>query len=48
MRTHVLRPTWHYAAADDLVWLLVLTGPKIETHRTYRCRSIGHTSGSPG
>ena len=29
VRTHVLRPTWHYVAADDIVWLLELTGPKV-------------------
>jgi hypothetical protein len=27
VRTHVLRPTWHYVAADDLRWLLALSGP---------------------
>jgi hypothetical protein len=31
LRTHVLRPTWHYAAPDDLRWLLELTGRRIET-----------------
>jgi len=29
LRTHVLRPTWHYVAADDLPWLLELTGPRV-------------------
>lgn len=29
LRTHVLRPTWHYAAAEDLPWLLDVTGPGI-------------------
>lgn len=29
IRTHVLRPTWHYVAADDLVWLLELTSPRV-------------------
>lgn len=28
LRTHVLRPTWHYVAAADLDWLLALTGPR--------------------
>ena len=27
VRTHVLRPTWHYVARDDVDWLLALTGP---------------------
>lgn len=29
VRTHVLRPTWHYAARDDIDWLLALTGPRL-------------------
>lgn len=29
LRTHVLRPTWHYVAAEDLDWLLMLTGPRV-------------------
>lgn len=30
LRTHVLRPTWHYATRDDLDWLLALTGPRVD------------------
>lgn len=29
LRTHVLRPTWHYVAAQDLGWLLDLTAPRV-------------------
>jgi hypothetical protein len=29
LRTHVLRPTWHYVRAEDIGWLLDLTGPRI-------------------
>ena len=29
VRTHVLRPTWHYVAAEDIGWLLELTAPRI-------------------
>ena len=29
LRTHVLRPTWHFVLADDLGWLLDLTGPRV-------------------
>lgn len=29
LRTHVLRPTWHYVAAADLDWLLALTGSRV-------------------
>lgn len=29
LRTHVLRPTWHFVAATDIRWLLALTGPRV-------------------
>lgn len=29
LRTHVMRPTWHFVAADDLQWMLELTAPHI-------------------
>jgi len=29
VRTHVLRPTWHFVAAQDIGWLLELTAPRI-------------------
>jgi len=29
LRTHVLRPTWHFVRAEDAGWLLDLTGPRL-------------------
>jgi hypothetical protein len=29
LRTHVLRPTWHFVRPDDIVWLVELTAPRI-------------------
>lgn len=29
VRTHALRPTWHYVAGEDLRWLQALTGPLV-------------------
>ena len=29
LRTHVLRPTWHFVQAEDIGWLLDLTGPRV-------------------
>jgi hypothetical protein len=29
VRTHVLRPTWHFVRAEDIGWLLELTSPRI-------------------
>jgi len=31
IRTHILRPTWHIVAAEDIYWLLELTAPQIKT-----------------
>ena len=30
IRTHVLRSTWHDVCAEDLRWLLALTGPRVK------------------
>ena len=30
LRTHVLRSTWHYVSAEDIVWLLEVTAPRIQ------------------
>ncbi|XRQ09639.1 winged helix DNA-binding domain-containing protein, partial [Actinomadura welshii] len=30
VRTHVLRPTWHFVRADDIGWLLDLTAPRVQ------------------
>ena len=29
LRTHVLRPTWHFVDAADIRWMLALTGPRV-------------------
>jgi Winged helix DNA-binding domain len=29
VRTHVLRPTWHFVLAEDIGWLLDLTAPRV-------------------
>jgi hypothetical protein len=43
VRTHVLRPTWHYVAATDLRWLLDLTADKIVSGLAARHRGLGLT-----
>jgi Winged helix DNA-binding domain len=40
VRTHILRPTWHYVAAADLRWLLRLTSPKVESGMAARHRQL--------
>ena len=29
LRTHLLRPTWHFVTPEDIRWLLQLTGPRV-------------------
>ena len=29
LRTHVLRPTWHFVVPSDIRWMLALTGPRV-------------------
>ena len=31
LRTHILRPTWHFIAAEDIRWMLQLSGGRIRT-----------------
>jgi hypothetical protein len=40
LRTHVLRPTWHFVAADDIRWLLELTGPRVHQGNAGRYREL--------
>lgn len=30
LRTHVLRPTWHFVSPEDIGWLQMLTGPRVQ------------------
>jgi len=41
VRTHLLRPTWHYVAAEDLRWLVALTSPRVESGLAGRHRQLG-------
>jgi hypothetical protein len=29
LRTHVLRPTWHFVTPEDIGWMLMLTAPRV-------------------
>src|SRR3954466_11420365 len=29
LRTHLLRPTWHFVIPEDIRWILALTAPRI-------------------
>ena len=38
LRTHVLRPTWHFVAPKDIRWLLALSAPRIHAANDYYYR----------
>jgi hypothetical protein len=35
VRTHVLRPTWHFVAAADIGWMLTLSAPRVHAANAY-------------
>src|SRR5688572_10872776 len=41
LRTHVLRPTWHFVLPDDIRWMLALTAPRINALSAYYYRQMG-------
>ncbi|MFD4365884.1 winged helix DNA-binding domain-containing protein [Rhodococcus sp. NPDC058521] len=43
VRTHIMRPTWHFVAPEDLRWIQSLTGPKVEGAMPARHRQLGLT-----
>lgn len=41
VRTHILRPTWHFVAPEDLRWILDLTSPRVLSGMAGRHRQLG-------
>jgi len=46
LRTHVLRPTWHYVAATDLRWLMRLSGPRVDAGNARMHADLGLDGGT--
>jgi hypothetical protein len=40
LRTHVLRPTWHFVAPADIRWMLELTAPRVHAQSAYLYRRL--------
>jgi hypothetical protein len=40
LRTHVLRPTWHFVTPADIRWLLALTAPRVHAANAYMYRKL--------
>lgn len=41
IRTHILRPTWHWVAPQDLKWMLKLSGPRVQAFNAFMYRKMG-------
>ena len=41
VRTHVLRPTWHFVLPEDLRWMLALTAPRVKQAMAYYEHRLG-------
>jgi hypothetical protein len=35
LRTHIMRPTWHFVSPADIRWMIALTGPRIHAINKY-------------
>jgi hypothetical protein len=43
LRTHILRPTWHFVAPADLRWMLALSAPRVHRANGFAYRSSSLT-----
>ena len=41
LRTHLLRPTWHFVTPADVRWMLALTAPRVLALMAYMDRQLG-------
>src|SRR5512145_2570427 len=39
LRTHLMRPTWHFVTPADIRWLLKLTAPRVHAVNAFMYRS---------
>jgi DNA glycosylase AlkZ-like len=46
LRTHILRPTWHFVAAEDIRWILEVTAPRVQklNQTIYRQQGLDPTT----
>ena len=40
LRTHLMRPTWHFVTRADIRWMLALTAPRVNTSNAYYYRQV--------
>ena len=44
LRTHVLRPTWHFVSPTDIKWILKLSAPRVHAQNAFMYRQTGTDS----
>jgi hypothetical protein len=42
IRTHILRPTWHFVSAEDIYWMLDLSAPLVKRFTTSAAKKFGY------
>ena len=45
LRTHMLRPTWHFVMPEDIRWMQELTAPRVHAQNAYYYRQTGLDDG---
>lgn len=40
LRTHLMRPTWHFVTPEDIRWILALTAPRVRALMAYMDRQV--------
>src|SRR5439155_14267908 len=40
LRTHILRPTWHFVTPADILWIQRLTAPRVHAQNAYYYRRL--------
>lgn len=40
LRTHLLRPTWHFVTPEDIRWMLMLSSPRVHAGNTFMYRKL--------
>jgi hypothetical protein len=43
LRTHVMRPTWHFVTPADIRWMLELTAPRVRQTMSSYTKKLGWT-----
>ncbi|MCV2485511.1 winged helix DNA-binding domain-containing protein [Flavobacterium sp. SH_e] len=42
IRTHILRPTWHFVSAEDIYWMMDLSSPQVKRFTASAAKKFGY------